>query len=128
MADNSEGIYSTRPWKVYGEGPSTTSAQAKGMFGGLRDVRPYSAQDIRFTQKKGILYAFCMKSPTEDIRIQSLGKSSKLNKQRIASVNLMGSTMKLKWKQEDGALVIQKPATLPAYQVVAFRIKFKGTK
>jgi alpha-L-fucosidase len=128
MADNSEGIYSTRPWKIYGEGPSTTTAQAKGQFGGLRDVRPYSPQDIRFTQKKDDLYAFCMKTPTENISIQSLGKASKQNDRRIASVSMLGSKAKLKWKQEVGALVIQKPSNLPTYQVVAFKIKFKGTR
>ena len=128
MGDNSEGIYSTRPWKIYGEGPSTTSTQAKGQFGGLRDVRPYSPQDIRFTQKKGVLYAFCMKTPTEDIQIKSLGKLSKISGQKVATVSMLGSNLKLKWKQEDGALVIKKPNALPAYQVVVFSIKFKGVR
>jgi len=128
MGDNSEGIYSTRPWKIYGEGPSTTSTQAKGQFGGLRDVRPYSPQDIRFTQKKGVLYAFCMKTPTEDIQIKSLGKLSKISGQKVATVTMLGSNLKLKWKQEDGALVIKKPNALPAYQVVVFSIKFKGVR
>jgi alpha-L-fucosidase len=41
---------------------------------------------------------------------------------------MLGSKLKLKWKQKDGALVIQKPANLPAYQVVAFKINFKATR
>ena len=30
MAPNSEGIYATRPWKVYGEGPATNVRPARG--------------------------------------------------------------------------------------------------
>ena len=47
---NGEGIYGTRPWKVYGEGLSMKK-QEKGTFGGVKDVRPYAPDDIRFTTK-----------------------------------------------------------------------------
>lgn len=122
---NGEGIYGTRPWKIYGEGPSTQKNQAKGQFGGVKDVRPYEASDIRFTTKGETLYAFCMSTPTSDIRITSLGKSSKLNNKAIASVKMLGSNEKLSWKQEAGALVITKPSKLPEWQVVTFKIEFK---
>src|SRR4029077_6614140 len=36
-----DAIFATRPWKIYGEGPSTTNIQ-RGTFGGARDVRPYT--------------------------------------------------------------------------------------
>jgi len=39
---------------------------------------------------------------------------------------MLGSKEKIEWKQENGALVIKKPATLPAYKVIAFCIKFKN--
>ena len=121
---NGEGIYGTRPWKIYGEGPSTQKNQAKGQFGGVKDVRPYEATDIRFTTKGETLYAFCMGSPTGDIKITSLGKTSKLNNKTIASVKILGSNEKLAWKQESGALVITKPSKLPDWQVVTFKIEF----
>ena len=121
---NGEGIYGTRPWKIYGEGPSTQKNQAKGQFGGVKDVRPYEATDIRFTTKGETLYAFCMSSPTGDIKITSLGKTSKLNNKTIASVKILGSNEKLAWKQESGALVITKPSKLPEWQVVTFKIEF----
>jgi len=63
MAPNSEGIYATRPWKVYGEGPSVTSAGPRGQFGGARDVRTYTAEDVRFTVKGNTLFAFVMAWP-----------------------------------------------------------------
>jgi alpha-L-fucosidase len=43
IAPNGEAIYGTRPWEIYGEGPSATTAPTKGRFGGARDVRPYTA-------------------------------------------------------------------------------------
>ena len=50
---NGGAIYATRPWKIYGEGPSTAVAE-KGQFDGQRDVsnKPFTAADIRFTQSK----------------------------------------------------------------------------
>ena len=122
---NGEGIYGTRPWKIYGEGPTTAKKQAKGRFGGLNDVCPYEAADIRFTTKGETLYAFCMSAPTGNVRITSLGKTSKLNDKKIASVKMLGSKQKLVWKQEADALVITKPSKLPEWQVVTFKVEFK---
>lgn len=122
---NGEGIYGSRPWKVYGEGPSTQKNQAKGQFGGVKDVRPYESADIRFTTKDDAIYAFCMSKPSGDISINSLGKKSKVNDQTIASVKMLGSNQKLSWNQNDGALIIQKPANLPEWQVVTFKVEFR---
>ena len=122
---NGEAIYGTRPWKIYGEGPSTSKNQAKGQFGGVRDVRPYEAADIRFTTKGETLYAFCMSKPSGDIKITSLGKNTKVNSKTIASVKLLGSKEKLTWKQGVDALVINKPAQLPEWQVATLKIEFK---
>lgn len=123
--DNGVAIYGTRPWKVYGEGPTTVQKQEKGSFGGVKDVRKYQPTDIRYTTKKGDLYAFCMENPTEDIILNSLGKLSKLSTQKIASITMLGSKQKVEWKQADQALIIKKPVYLPDYNVVAFSIKFK---
>jgi alpha-L-fucosidase len=124
-AANGEGIYGTRPWKIYGEGPSTVGKQEKGQFGGLSDIRPYQPSDIRFTTKGNVLYAFCMSSPTEDIKISSLGKKSKLNDKRITGVKMLGSGQKINWKQTDESLVISLPAKLPDWQTVGFAVTLK---
>jgi len=121
---NGEGIYGTRPWKVYGEGPSMQK-QEKGRFGGVRDVRPYEATDIRFTTNGEALFAFCMGSPKDDIKIISLGKKSALTDKKVRSVSMLGSDEKLKWKQMEEALLISKPVKLPEWQVVTFKVEFK---
>ena len=121
---NGEGIYGTRPWKVYGEGPSTKN-QEKGVFGGVRDVRPYESKDFRFTTKDNTLYAFCMDKPAGDILIESIGKSAGLADKKIKSVTLLGSDEKLKWVQKDEGLGITLPSKLPDWKVLTFRIDFR---
>ena len=125
IAANGEGVYASRPWKVYGEGPSLQKEnQKKGRFGGLTDTRGYQSTDIRFTTKGNNLYAFVM-APTEtDIRIKSLGKNSKLVDKPIAAVTMLGNKEKIQWKQEGDALVITKPKNLPSWKVTGFKIAF----
>jgi alpha-L-fucosidase len=125
---NGEGIYGTRPWKVFGEGPST-AVQEKGKWGGLKDVptKPFTAEDFRFTASKdgGTLYAFCFGVPEQEFRVVSLGKDSKLNDKAIASVEILGSAEKPVWKQEAGALVVSKPAIIPNQEAVGIKVTFK---
>jgi len=65
MKRNSECIYDTRPWKIYGEGPSTKN-QAKLTAQGFNEGKTsYTAQDIRFTSKNNDLYAIVMEWPAD---------------------------------------------------------------
>jgi alpha-L-fucosidase len=122
---NGEGIYGSRPWKVYGEKPASGLVVKSGNFN--EDKLKYTAQDIRFTTKGNTLYTFCLGEPLADIKIVSLGKNSKFLEKKIASITLVGSDEKLHWKQEGGALVIKKTFKLPVVEVpvTAFRIEFK---
>ena len=128
VAINGEGVYGTRPWKVFGEGPAMAK-QEKGRFGGLKDVpdKPFTAGDFRFTASKdgNTLYAFCFGVPDQEFRIVSLGKDGKLENREITSVSILGSTEKVSWKQEAGALVVGKPSGIPDKEAVGIRITFK---
>ena len=53
----------------------------------------FSPQDIRFTQQDGVLYAFVLAPPSEDILIKTLATGGLFNRD-IASVELMGSDEK----------------------------------
>ena len=48
IALNGEGIYGTRPWKVYGEGPTEIISRRTG-----ENLIPYVEEDIRFTRRDG---------------------------------------------------------------------------
>lgn len=125
-AVNGEGIYGTRPWKVYGENPASGTDVKSGSFN--ENKVKYGAQHIRFTTKGDTVYAFCLGKPAQDIKIASLGKNSKSADKAIASVELVGSEMKCHWKQQKDALVISMPRQLPVEQVpvIGYRIKFRS--
>jgi alpha-L-fucosidase len=119
IADNGDAIYGTRPWKVYGEGPSDEK-QATG-YG--NEVHPYQQGDLRFTVKGETLYTFSMEKPKSDIRISSLGLKTATG-QKIKSISMLGSKEKIKWSQTDAEVIIQKPVQLPEYETVVFAVKF----
>ena len=123
---NGEGIYGTRPWKVYGEHPADEPVVKGGRFN--ESKVKYGAKDIRFTTKGDTLYAFCLGAPTEDILIHSLGNHSKWVDKAIKSVEMLGSNRRIRWKQRGDALIIRKHAKLHVAQVpvVGFRIEFKN--
>ena len=118
---NGEGIYGSRPWKIYGEKPADKPEKKLDRFD---ENFGFSSKDVRFTTKDNILYAYCLGKPETDIVIKSLAKSSKLAGKPIASVTMVGSKEKLSWKQTSDALVIKKPANLPSWQVTGFKIEF----
>jgi alpha-L-fucosidase len=119
-AANGEGIYGTRPWKIFGEKPENAELVKAGNFN--EEKIKYTAADIRFTVKGNKLYAFCLNIPDGDIHIKSLGKKSRLNFKKIASVKMLGSNETIRWHQEDNFFVIQKPVQFPAWKVSGFRI------
>ena len=92
ITPNGEGIYATRPWKTYGEGPSVTNVAPKGQFGGARDVRAYTSEDIRFTAKEDLLFAFMMAWPEGGkVTIKTLAQGSEQYPGNIAKVELLGA-------------------------------------
>ncbi len=124
MDVNSEGIHGTRPWKVYGEGPSVTHQAPKGQFGGARDVRPYTAEDMRFTKKGGTLYAFIMVQPENGSAvIKSLATTSPhIDGRKVADVSLLGYGGKIEWTQNEQGLDVKLPAKPPSISAITLKI------
>jgi alpha-L-fucosidase len=108
MAVNSEGIYSTRPWKIYGEGPSTKVKIETGNFNEDKQ-KDLSAEDIRFTAKNGTVYAFVMGWPEKAAVVNALGLASAQNPGKIRSVELLGHKGDVKWKQDEASLTVEMP-------------------
>jgi alpha-L-fucosidase len=118
MKINSEGIFGTRPWGIYGEGPSELPRS------NLNDLKsPMTSRDIRFTTKGNVLYAFVLGWPRDHkVTIRSLAKPAGT----IVSINLLGCPGKLDWKQTDKALEINLPSKKPCDHAITFKIT--GTK
>ena len=88
MAMNSEAIHGTRPWALYGEGPTQTEG---GQFG-ERKLKVYTGGDIRFTTKGRTLYASALAWPGSQAVVKSLGSERKLWFGEIRSVQDAGSS------------------------------------
>jgi alpha-L-fucosidase len=121
-AANGEGIYGSRPWQTYGEKSAEAKAVKPGRF---NENYKFNSKDIRFTSKDGFLYAYCLGTPEGDIVVKSLAKNSGFRVDPVASVKMLGSDVKLKWSVTENGLVIKKPAKLPVWQVIGFKIEFK---
>ena len=109
LSVNGEAIYGTRPWKIFGEGPSTTAKIATGNFNEDKQ-KDLTAADVRFTVKNSTLYAFVMGWPEKTAVVNALGLASPQNPGKIRNVELLGYKGDLKWKQDDVSLRVEMPA------------------
>lgn len=117
---NGEAVYGTRPWKLYGEGPSKG---APGQFGGITDPRGgYRPEDIRFTTKGDTLYAISLGLPEKELTIQSLKAGAAEYPGRIDTIQLLGSNARIQWTRTDEGLTIQVPQEKPCNYAVVFKI------
>lgn len=82
---NGEAIFGTRPWRRFGEGPTRPPEG----FLNEDQAKPFTAQDIRFTQKGGALYAIFMDWPEGESTIASLGTHA-MPDAGIEKVELLG--------------------------------------
>jgi len=119
LKTNGEGIYNTRPWKVFGEGPLKIKDGRQG-----ENHKDFSPEDIRFTTKDGHLYAFILAPPTGDILIKTLASGGILE-QSISNISLLGSDHPLQWSQTSQGLLIKKPQSLPLNIVNGLKITLK---
>lgn len=98
-----EGIYETRPFRVFGEG------ETRVLIEGFReDKTDWTDSDIRFTRKKDTLYAFLMHSPKNRLAvIKSLGPEEQAKR-----VRLLGAGP-VEFAQNYGILTVRLPEKLP---------------
>ena len=116
---NGEAIYGTRPWRIYGEGPTKVAA---GSFHDT-DTTHYTPQDFRFTTKGETLFAIGLGWPTEgEALIHSL--ASIVGSEPVQAVSLLGSDSKLKFEQRADGLHVKLPGQAPSKYAYALRITF----
>jgi alpha-L-fucosidase len=128
MDQNSEGIYATRPWKVYGEGVSSAPAAGNGI-GRRRGGPPpsYTAKDFRFMQKDQTLYAFVMDWPVDgNLVIKSLADGAPTAPGKVERVEMLGVTDPLKFTRDANGLNITLPAQKVGDYVYGFKISGDG--
>jgi alpha-L-fucosidase len=118
---NGEAIYGTRPWRIYGEGPTKVAA---GSFHDT-DTGNYTSEDFRFTTKGKVLYAIGLAWPAAgEVVIHSLAKT--LGNEPIQNVDLLGGDAKLKFDQRSDGLHVQIPAQSPSKNQYVLRVTFEN--
>jgi len=116
---NGESIYGTRPWRIYGEGPTKVAA---GSFHDTDTMR-YTAEDFRFTTRGDVFYAIGLGWPTHgEAVIHSLALT--VGTEPVQSVTLLGSDGKLQFEQRADGLHVRLPTQSPAKYAYALRVTF----
>jgi alpha-L-fucosidase len=116
---NGEAVYGSRPWVVYGEGPTQVGA------GGFTDTQraAFTSEDFRFTKKGNVLYATCMGWPDKgEVTIHSLAKGSAVAAAPIAQVSVLGAPDTLSWSQDREGLKVETPVEKPCEHAVVFKV------
>jgi alpha-L-fucosidase len=122
MALNSEAIYSTRPWKIAGEGPTKPGGS---LYGGAGPR--FVAGDLRFTTKGDTLYAIALAWPADrKLTIQALAAGSPHYRGEISRIGLVGSESNLVWSRNADGVTIQLPEKPPGEYAYVFKINPLG--
>jgi alpha-L-fucosidase len=127
MAVNQACIFGTRPWKIFGEGPSAVERPQVGRFGGASDTRkkPYTPADFRFTTKAGALYAAALAWPADGkLTLRTLAAGAPGIRGDVTGVELLGAQGKVGFQREPAGLVVTLPAEKPCGH--AFVLKITG--
>jgi alpha-L-fucosidase len=122
MAMNSEAIYSTRPWKIAGEGPTQSSGATP--YGQLPRFAP---GDMRFTTRGEALYAIALAWPEDGkLVIKSLALNSPHYRGEISRIGLLGSESNLVWSRNADGVTISLPEKPPCEYAYVFQINPAG--
>ncbi len=113
---NGEAIYCTRPWTVFGEGP--TRMQKRGGFTEDQE-KAFTARDIRFTTRGDALYAIALAWPESgQLVVRSLPQAAG----SVLDVRLLGHPQRVAWSQTDAGLVVKLPASKPCEYAYVLKI------
>jgi alpha-L-fucosidase len=113
---NGEAIYGTRPWRVFGEGPTQV---VSGPFADTKR-KPFTSEDFRFTTKGPTLYAIALAWPDNGkLLVKGLAKGGAA---AVKQVTLLGHGGSLDWKQTDQGLEASLPPAKPCDYAFALKI------
>lgn len=127
LAVNGEAIYETRPWIIFGEGPTRIASgghkiEEKGKI-------EYANLDIRFTKKSDSeFFAIVMDTPGTEIQINSLSTLLGVLNNPIEKIELLGSSEVIVWERNEKGLLIQAPKNYPSKYSYCFKISLEGYK
>ncbi len=114
---NGECIYNTRPWMLFGEGPTRLTKS-----GGFIKEPTYTPMDIRFTRSKDdlVLYVIFLGWPGAGEKVTVTSVDSRIF--RILDVTMLGSDEDIGWELTNEGLILTMPQVAPNEMAVVFRV------
>jgi alpha-L-fucosidase len=115
---NGEAIYGTRPWHIYGEGPTAV------IEGSFKDTerQPFGGDDIRYARKGDTLYAILLDWPGSEAKLPALGRDVGRYSGAIGQVTILGHDRALQWRRDGDALRVALPTQRPCDHAYALKI------
>ena len=130
---NGEGIYGSRAWLPFGEGPMMPQEAPGDWKGGSTDqpgprigrqaIPPPSEADFRFTLGRNALYAFGYRRPARKARILTLAAT----KAKVARVTLLGTDTPADFTQTAEALEVTLPPTDSTTDSTPYCLRIQGS-
>ncbi len=118
---NGEAIYNTRPWVIYGEGP--TELEAVGHYSEQKAAAKFGEGDIRFTLgNDNTIYAIFLSWPGQHLRINALGTRGRLFPGEIKNVELIGAKQPVQWHSNPFDLQVTLPNERPCNHAYVLKI------
>ncbi len=119
IAVNGEAIYGSRPWRIYGEGPTKPNGGAQNEDA----ARTFTDRDVRFTTNRGSLYALFLGWPRGTATIESLAAGKTAG--AVERVTLLGGGT-LRHRRDAAGLHVDLPAGKPGGFVPVLKIDGRG--
>ncbi len=119
---NGEAIYETRPFEVFGQGPTNASMKLHGNS----HEEGFTADDFRYTKNGQNVYAFWLKTDDRKVIVlDALGAEDRIINDAVLNVSLLGTNEEIKWIQQKNELVIELPKHIDLKNAICFKIKLK---
>lgn len=123
LSINGEAIYQSRPYLIYGEGPTN---ETEGKFSEQKTT--YTAKDFRFTINNGAIYAICLSPKGQDsFTVINLKKASEHQEglfSQLESVTCLGAYDVLSYEHHSKGLTIKTQTIKDEFPVI-FKIVTK---
>ena len=139
---NSEAIYASKPWKVYGDNIDSylkilekngideadleaLKEQNNSEHFNERTLESpaYGPDEVRFTTKNDVLYIIVLNPEEGAIELPSLGAKSEYCSKKINAIRMVGSKDEIDFDQLSEKLIIQVPSERPNKYATVFKIE-----
>ena len=124
MPVHGEAIYGTRPFTIFGEGPPEVIDNSN--FN--EKQRAYTSEDVRFTTKGPVLYAFVFGWPPDEgkpgqLALKTLATGAEHAPGNVRRVQILGRPGELRYSRTASALTITLPPERPNPHAWVLRIE-----